>query len=73
MFSRFSRRISCNKQSIRKMSQCNNNNNRDIKYDMIISDLTYIKSNLFVLMVFALPASAYNIGTGIGTVLAKIF
>lgn len=51
------------------MSQCNNNNNRDIKYDMIISDLTYIKSNLFVLMVFALPASAYNIGT----MLAKIF
>ena len=72
MFSRFSRRIACNKQSVRRMSQCNNNN-KDIKYDMIISDLTYIKSNLFVLMVFALPASAYNIGTGIGTVLAKIF
>lgn len=72
MFSRFSRIISCNKQSVRRMSQCNNNN-KDIKYDMIISDLTYIKSNLFVLMVFALPASAYNIGTGIGTVLAKIF
>ncbi len=68
MLSRFSR-IAFNASSVRKMSnQCN----KDVKYDMIISDLTEIKKNLLITMSFVLPVAGYCIGTGIGTFMANM-
>ena len=68
MLSRLSR-IAFNASSVRKMSnQCN----KDVKYDMIISDLTEIKKNLLITMSFVVPVAGYCIGTGIGTVMANM-
>lgn len=68
MLSQFSRRINFNASSVRRLSnQCN----KDIKYDMIISDLTQIKNNIFITMVFVVPASGYYIGSEIGKLLFK--
>jgi hypothetical protein len=66
MFSQI-RRINVNKMasSIRKMSQCNNN--KDVKYDMIISELQDVNSRLDSMMKFVMPAAGFYIGTGIGT------
>jgi hypothetical protein len=68
MFSQI-RRININKMasSIRKLSQCNNNNNKDVKYDMIISELQDVNSRLDSMMKFVMPAAGFYIGTGIGT------
>ena len=66
MFSQI-RRINVNKMatSIRKLSQCNNN--KDVKYDMIISELQDVNSRLASMMKFVMPAAGFYIGTGIGT------
>jgi len=66
MFSQI-RRINVNKMasSIRKLSQCNNN--KDVKYDMIISELQDVNSRLDSMMKFVMPAAGFYIGTGIGT------
>ena len=62
-------RIAFNASSVRKMSnQCN----KDVKYDMIISDLTEIKKNLLITMSFVVPVAGYCIGTGIGTFMANM-
>ena len=70
MFSQI-RRINSNKMTtfVRKMSQCNNNsnNNKDVKYDMIISELQDVNSRLDSMMKFVMPAAGFYIGTGIGT------
>ena len=69
MLSQFSRRIAFNASSVRRLSnQCN----KDIKYDMIISDLTQIKNNVFITMSFVVPVAGYCIGTGIGTFMANM-
>lgn len=68
------RRINYNKifntSSVRKLSQ--NNNNMDVKYDMIISDLTSIKNCLLTMMTFVLPAAGCYLGSEIGTMLALL-
>ncbi len=66
MFSQI-RRINVNKMasSIRKLSQCNNN--KDVKYDMIISELQDVNSRLDSMMKIVMPAAGFYIGTGIGT------
>ena len=75
MFSHI-RKINYNKMfntsSIRKFSQNNNNNNKDVKYDMIISDLTSIKNCLLTMMTFVLPAAGCYLGSEVGTMLALL-
>ena len=69
MFSQI-RRINVNKMatSIRKLSECNNNNNnKDVKYDMIISELQDINKKLDNIMMWIMPATGFYIGTSIGT------
>ncbi len=64
MFSQI-RRINVNKMatSIRKLSD----SNKDVKYDMIISELQDVNSRLDSMMKFVMPAAGFYIGTGIGT------
>ncbi len=66
------RRINYNKMfntsSLRRMSQCNNN--KDVKYDMIISELESINTNISIMMTFVVPAAGYYLGSGIGTMMA---
>jgi hypothetical protein len=74
MFSHI-RRINYNKMfntsSIRKLSQ-NNNNNKDVKYDMIISELESINVNISIMMTFVLPAAGCYLGSEIGTIIALL-
>ncbi len=65
MFSQI-RRINVNKMatSIRKMSD-----NKDIKYDMIISELQNINTKIDIAMMWVIPAAGFYIGTNIGTIL----
>jgi len=69
MFSQISRRIYGSKMTmpIRKMSDI-----KDVKYDMIISDLKNIKENLFVMTIFIVPLTSYHIGCEMGELLAKL-
>ena len=64
MFSQI-RRINVNKMatSIRKLSD----NNKDVKYDMIISELQDINKRLDNMMMWIMPATGFYIGTSIGT------
>ena len=64
MFSQI-RKINVNKMatSIRKLSD----NNKDVKYDMIISELKDVNSRLDSIMKFVMPAAGFYIGTSIGT------
>ena len=64
MFSQI-RRINVNKMAtpIRKLSQ----NNKDVKYDMIISELQDVNNSLNSMMKFVMPAAGFYIGTSIGT------
>jgi hypothetical protein len=64
MFSQI-RRINVNKMatSIRKLSD----SNKDVKYDMIISELKDVNSRLDSIMKFVMPAAGFYIGTSIGT------
>jgi hypothetical protein len=64
MFSQI-RRINVNKMatSIRKLSD----SNKDVKYDMIISELQDVNSRLDSMMKIVMPAAGFYIGTGIGT------
>jgi len=66
MFSQI-RRINVNKMAmpIRKLSQ----NNMDVKYDMIISELQNINTRLDSIMKWVMPAAGFYIGTSIGTIL----
>ncbi len=63
MFSQI-KRINVNKMatSIRKLSD-----NKNVKYDMIISELQDVNSRLDSMMKFVMPAAGFYIGTGIGT------
>ena len=63
MFSQL-RRINVNKMatSVRRMSD-----HKDVKYDMIISELQEVNSRLDGMMKFVMPAAGFYIGTGIGT------
>ena len=74
MFSHI-RRINYNKMfntsSIRKLSQ-NNNNNKDVKYDMIISELESINVNINIMMTFVVPAAGCYLGSEIGTIIALL-
>jgi len=72
MFSQISRRIYGSKMTmpIRKMSD--NKDIKDVKYDMIISDLKNIKENLFVMTIFIVPLTSYHIGCEMGELLAKL-
>ena len=74
MFSHI-RRINYNKMfntsSIRKLSQ-NNNNNKDVKYDMIISELESINVNISIMMTFVVPAAGCYLGSEIGTIIALL-
>ena len=74
MFSHI-RRINYNKMfntsSIRKLSQ-NNNNNKDVKYDMIISELESININISIMMTFVVPAAGCYLGSEIGTIIALL-
>ena len=69
------RRINYNKMfntsSIRKFSQ-NNNNNKDVKYDMIISELESININITIMMTFVVPAAGCYLGSEIGTIIALL-
>ncbi len=69
------RRINYNKMfntsSIRKFSQ-NNNNNKDVKYDMIISELESINVNISIMMTFVVPAAGCYLGSEIGTIIALL-
>lgn len=69
------RRINYNKMfntsSIRKFSQ-NNNNNKDVKYDMIISELESININISIMMTFVVPAAGCYLGSEIGTIIALL-
>jgi hypothetical protein len=49
--------------SIRKLSD----NNKDVKYDMIISELQDINKRLDNMMMWIMPATGFYIGTSIGT------
>ena len=73
MFSHI-RRINYNKMfntsSIRKLSQ--NNNNKDVKYDMIISELESININISIMMTFVVPAAGCYLGSEIGTIIALL-
>jgi hypothetical protein len=64
MFSQI-RRINVNKMatSIRKLSD----NNKDVKYDIIISELQDINKKLDNMMMWIMPATGFYIGTSIGT------
>ena len=64
MFSQI-RKINVNKMatSIRKLSD----NNKDVKYDMIISELQDINKRLYNMMIWIMPATGFYIGTSIGT------
>ena len=64
MFSQI-RRINFNKMAmpIRKLSD----SNKDVKYDMIISELQDVNNSLNSMMKFVMPAAGFYIGTGIGT------
>ena len=66
MFSQL-RRINVNKMatSVRKMSD--HKDYKDVKYDMIISELQEVNSRLDGIMKFVMPAAGFYIGTGIGT------
>jgi hypothetical protein len=66
------RRININKMasSIRKLSQCNNN--KDVKYDMIISELESININITIMMTFVVPAAGCYLGSEIGTIIALL-
>ncbi len=68
------RRINYNKMfntsSIRKFSQ--NNNNKDVKYDMIISELESININISIMMTFVVPAAGCYLGSEIGTIIALL-
>jgi len=66
MFSQL-RRINVNKMatSVRKMSD--HKDHKDVKYDMIISELQEVNSRLDGMMKFVMPAAGFYIGTGIGT------
>ena len=66
MFSQL-RRINVNKMatSVRRMSD--HKNHKDVKYDMIISELQGINDRLNSMMQFVMPAAGFYIGTGIGT------
>ena len=68
MFSQI-RRINVNKMatSIRKMSD-----NKDIKYDMIISELESININISIMMTFVVPAAGCYLGSEIGTIIALL-
>jgi hypothetical protein len=72
MFSQI-RRINVNKMasSIRKMSQCNNN--KDVKYDMIISELQNINTKIDSAIMWVIPAAGFYIGTNIGSILVTIY
>ena len=74
MFSHI-RRINYNKMfntsSIRKLSQ-NNNNNKDVKYDMIISELESINVNISIMMTFVVPAAGCYLGSEIGPIIALL-
>lgn len=69
------RRINYNKMfntsSIRKLSQ-NNNNNKDVKYDMIISELESINVNISIMMTFVVPAAGCYLGSEIGPIIALL-
>lgn len=73
MFSHI-RKINYNKMfntsSIRKFSQ--NNNNKDVKYDMIISELESININISIMMTFVVPAAGCYLGSEIGTIIALL-
>ncbi len=64
MFSQI-RKINVNKMatSIRKLSD----NNKDVKYDIIISELKDINKKLDNMMMWIMPATGFYIGTSIGT------
>ncbi len=64
MFSQI-RRINVNKiaMPIRKLSD----SNKDVKYDMIISELQDVNNRLDSMMKFVMPAAGFYIGTSIGT------
>lgn len=68
------RRINYNKlfntSSVRKLSQ--NNNNKDVKYDMIISELESININISIMMKFVVPAAGCYLGSEVGTMLALL-
>ena len=69
------RRINYNKMfntsSIRKFSQ-NNNNNKDVKYDMIISELESINITISTMMTFVVPAAGCYLGSEIGPIIALL-
>ena len=69
------RRINYNKMfntsSIRKLSQ-NNNNNKAVKYDMIISELESINVNISIMMTFVVPAAGCYLGSEIGPIIALL-
>ena len=68
MFSRFGSKIiygSKMTMPIRKMSDVKDV--KDVKYDMIISELQEVNSRLDGIMKFVMPAAGFYIGTGIGT------
>lgn len=73
MFSHI-RRINYNKMFntsyVRKLSQ--NNNNKDVKYDMIISELESINVNISIMMTFVVPAAGCYLGSEIGTIIALL-
>jgi len=73
MFSHI-RRINYNKMFntsyVRRMSQ--NNNNKDVKYDMIISELESININISIMMTFVVPAAGCYLGSEIGTIIALL-
>ena len=69
MFSQL-RRINVNKMAttVRRMSDNKAHKDyKDVKYDMIISELQEVNSRLDGIMKFVMPAAGFYIGTGIGT------